>query len=158
VTEQELAALLKTPDGAVILRFVDRRIQNAHKAWSAKNPDTTALAGRLEKIEKAHHAAIAAKDLEIHTFKACVAAGVDYSLVSDLRFRDVEEADRKISQLAALVKTAETKKANEILTSGFRPGGGNAAPAKPAARRLSTADAIELESAGALNALIGGDT
>lgn len=126
----------------------DKRVNAAIATHDKKNPPAgriaAELSARLEKIEKAHTEYKASSELRYQVFKAATEAGIEYDVISDIPFKDLAEAEKKISQIASLTKQADIRVRNELLAGAHKPGSGNAPAgqrdpldALPASERLA---------------------
>lgn len=153
----EIEALFKDKEsGADLRRFVDGRVQKAVSTFREGHPSDDGLAERLDRLERGAGAKLRAADLRFYLYRKCTEAGVDFGLLSDFPFKDEAGIDAKVSAFGALATAARTRTVNETLANGFRPGSGNGVPSRPDVRKLTPQAAIELESADALDSILGG--
>lgn len=130
ITSERLGKLLETPEGFNSVRaHFDAYAGKAMKTFALNHPPANVaaekLTKRLEKLEAAHTASIAAGELRFHVFKKAAELGVDYSLVSDLRFDNEKAADAKLAALAVAVGKKKSDDINRELAGSFKPGAGS---------------------------------
>ena len=133
-TVEEILAGLCEEDRTVMSKHVqseaDRRATLAIRTHSERHPSAgqaaEELAARLGALEKAHGAYKARMETRFQVFKLAVGEGVPFSMVEDAI--DLKRAKAKIEALKRYKSEIRDRTANELLTSGAKPGSGNGAP------------------------------
>jgi hypothetical protein len=116
--------------GPVITAHIDRCVTQAIKTFSDRHPPAgeaeAALAARIERIEKAHVASVAAANLQFFTYKRATELGIDYGLVEDLSFPDAKAAEVKLKALAGAISKKKIEDINrDMIENSHKPGSGN---------------------------------
>ncbi len=146
--------LLAGEDGQTIRSYLDSTVTKAIQTYSSKRPDTSKLAERLHALEETEANRQAEYDMKFHILKKCYESGLDYTLVSDIPFDSIENADRKINALIEFSKSKKSAELNLQMASGFKPGGGSGYGHSVRPDKMSRSEAIAAEENHTLDKIL----
>lgn len=146
--------LLAGEDGQTIKSYLDSNVTKALQTYSSKRPDTSKLAERLHALEDAEASRQSAYDIKFHILKKCYESGIDYNLVQDIPFENIETADKKLNQLSEYARQQKIQDVNKQLASGFKPGGGNYGHSEKPVNAMSRNEAIQAEENHSLDKIL----
>jgi len=157
-TYEQICDSLPDDERRILQSYADQRVTSGVKAYAAAHPsvDDTGLSERILRIEAAHSRAVADADLRFTIFRECSERGLNFDILSDLPFKNKEEALEKIKALSEekkkVAEEQESRIRNELLTSsGFKPGSGNTGAGGPRVENMNADQIFQLESAGRLD-------
>lgn len=182
ITAEQVQEFLLTDEGRKIVRThpeADTRVSEAIKKHDEKmkpviesevkrlvasemlklNPEESPEMKRIREAEakwEASEKARAKEKLERQLIDEAVKKSLDISplLNSGYLPESLEQGLLVVNTLESLIKAREEKVRNDVLTSGQRPGSGQARKDKPDISKLTAEELVQLELKGELNALL----
>jgi hypothetical protein len=115
-----------------------------------ETPEQKQIRELRETVEKSEGAR-ARDNLRRQIVEEAAKLGVPAWWVDDFSGNTIEEAKVFMGKVKNFVSDIETKKANELLVGGAKPGSGNGQGTKTDASKLTLEEAIALEEGGKLN-------
>jgi hypothetical protein len=156
-TLEMIMASLDPEDAKTLASAADKRVTDAIKTYSSKNPTLPKLGARLEKIQVAADTRVRQLELQNYALRKCFEMKIDFATVEKLglSFANEDQVDEKLATLSESIQTKKIQDMNEFMVNNsFRPGSGGRPNPGATIGNLTADEAVGLELAGSLDRLL----